>query len=388
MSKTRQVALIMNVNKTYDRKVVAGIARYVHEVGHWSIYVEDEPLDRMPNLQEWKGHGIIADLDDESVVDAVKGLKIPVVGVGGLSSSNERPDGLGYVATDNEMIGHMAADHLIERGFKHFAYCGVPRTTCNPWVEHRRIAFKKRVADAGFKCAEYFGRHTTVRQWDALQEGLTEWLAGLQRPLALFACNDARARHALEACRRIQARVPDDVAVLGVDNDELICDLAEPSLSSVIQGGDEIGYKAAALLDKMMHGRKPAVPWMVVPPVGIATRRSTDTMAIDDQQVAEALKYIRLHIAEGVQVSEIASHLKVSRSTLDNRFKRVLGRTAHDEIERLRVQIALELLQQTSLPQKQVAQRAGFNNVQYMTMVLRRQTQETPGNIRKKVRRM
>jgi LacI family transcriptional regulator len=376
----------MRVHKTYDRKVLAGVARFVHEVGHWGLYVEDEPWAKVPNLRTWHGHGIIADLDDASVVSAVSGLHIPVVGIGGLANAEERPPGLGYVATDNEKIADVAAEHLLERGFRHFAYCGVPRTPYNPWVEHRRRRFKQRVEEAGYKCSVYIGRQPTARKWEQLQAGLSQWLASLPRPVGLMACNDARARHVLEACRRIGARVPDDIAVIGVDNDEIMCELADPPLSSVIQGAEEIGYRASELLEKMMRGRAPATPWLVVPPVGIATRQSTDILAIEDAVVVEAIRHIRQNIANRVQVSDVARHAGVSRSTLDNRFKAALGRTAHDEIERLRLNTARDLLQQTTIPLKQVAKRAGYNNVQYMTMVFRREIDDTPASVRKKAR--
>jgi LacI family transcriptional regulator len=136
----------------------------------------------------------------------------------------------------------------------------------------------------------------------------------------------------------------------------------------------------------MMRGRTPAEPWLVVPPVGIATRQSTDILSIEDPVVSQAIAFIRQHIEDRVQVAEVARHAGVSRSTLDNRFKAALGRTTHDEIERLRLSIARDLLQQTSLPLKQVARRAGYNNVQYMTMVFRRQIDDTPASVRRKAR--
>ncbi len=200
-------------------------------------------------------------------------------------------------------------------------------------------------------------------------------------------CNDAGARHVLEACRTIGARVPDDVAVIGVDNDETICDLTNPPLSSVEQGARRMGYEAAALLDKLMSRKKPSQLRFVVEPEGVVVRRSTDTLAIEDPDMASVVRFIRDHACDGISVYDVVRQVAISRSTLENRFKSVMGRTVHAEIERVRLERAKELIAQTVLPLKQVAAQAGFRYVQYMTKLFRMRLGQTPAEFRNRTRR-
>ncbi|OGV71853.1 MAG: hypothetical protein A3K19_01115 [Lentisphaerae bacterium RIFOXYB12_FULL_65_16] len=373
----------MNVNKPYDRKVIMGIARYVRTAGNWSLYVEDEPLAKMPSPKQWRGDGIIADFDDVRVVRAICGLGIPVVGIGGGYGGYEPHSRVPYLATDNDAIARLAVEHFRVRGHRNFAYCGFPRTGINRWSEERLDAFVRHLAAAGLVCSTFVGRHATARRWEALQSDLTAWIRGLPKPVALMACSDARARHVLEACRRIGACVPDEVAVIGVDNDELMCELAIPPLSSVIQGTDRLGYEAAELLDQLMSGEKPACRRRVIEPLGIATRQSTDTLAITDAHLSEVIRYVRDHACTGLTVPDVAKAVHMARSTLEKRFQRGLGRSVHAEIERVRLQRLRELLQGTDLSLKEISDRTGFSTVQYMTHVFRRLTGTTPAQYRR-----
>jgi len=385
MPSTPQVALIFNANKTYDRKIIRGIARYVQRVGPWSLYVEDEPLNKMPDLRHWQGDGIIADLDDDQVVQALRGLALPVVGVGGAEPGARRKLVQGYVHTDNARIAAVAADHLLERGLRHFAYCGIPRTTYNPWSMQRGEVFAQRLRAAGFTCATYTGRHRTTQRWDRLQAGLVGWIESLPKPVGIMACNDARARHVLEAARRLNLQVPDDVAVIGVDNDELMCELANPPLTSVIQGTEQIGREAARLLDRLMRGETPGPRWPVIEPTGIATRRSTDLVAVEDDVVARAALYVRRTLGN-CTVDEVCRHAGVSRTTLDLRFRKACGRTAHDQIRLARLDHAKRLLSATDLPTRTIARRAGYSSVQYLSAIFRRELGLTPAAYRKRTR--
>jgi LacI family transcriptional regulator len=376
----KRVAIALNMNKAYDRQVVAGIARFARQREDWSLYMEDESLAKLPDLGRWHGDGIIADLDDRRVARAVTQLAIPLVGVGGAQSPQDRLASPHYLASNDVAVGRLAADHLLQRGFRQFAYCGEPLNGLNPWSEQRGRAFRQRVEEAGHPCAVYTGRHYTPVRWESLLEGLVKWLAPLRTPLGLMACHDYRARHVLEACHRLGRRVPDDVAVLGVDNDDVICDLAHPPLSSVVHGTRRMGYEAAALLDRLMGGLHRRQSWIVIDPVGVATRRSTDVLAVDDVKVVEAIRFIRDHVADGLRAADVARQVRLSRTALDLHFERTLGRTIHDEIHRVQVARAQELLTTTNWPLKQVAQQAGFSSVQYMTTVFRRELGQTPGH--------
>ncbi|MBX9581402.1 MAG: DNA-binding transcriptional regulator [Gemmataceae bacterium] len=383
MGQTKRVAIAVNMNKAYDRQVVAGIARYARGRGDWSLYTEDETLAKLPDLAAWHGDGIVADLDDRRVARAVARVAAPVVGFGGAQSPADRLAGRHYVASDDRAVGRLAADHLLDRGFRHFAYYGEPPTPLNPWSAARGRAFRDRVEAAGHPCAAYTGRHATAVRWEPLLDGLRRWLARLPTPLGLMACHDARARHVLEACHRLGRRVPDDVAVIGVDNDDVMCDLAHPPLSSVAQGTNRMGYEAAALLDRLMAGDGARRSWVLVPPAGVVTRRSTDVLAVADPKVAEAIRFVRDHVADGLRAGDVARHVRLSRAALDQHFVSAVGRTAHDEIHRAQLARAKDLLATTDLPLKQVAHQAGFSSVQYLTTVFHRELGRTPAEYRR-----
>ena len=383
MARPRHVALIVDAAKPYDRKIISGVARYVKERGNWSLYVEEDPLQKLPDLRRWRGSGIIANFDDRKVAAAVRGLKTPVVGVGGGYGWYDPDSRIPYFATDNEAIAHLAAQHLINRGFRRLAFYGYPRTQINRWSEERANAFRRQADEAGVPCSFYTGRYGTARQWSELQRGLTAWVRSLEKPVGLMACNDVRARHVLEACRALGARVPEDVAVIGVDNDEMICDLTNPPLSSIEQGARRMGYQAAALLDQLMGGWKTPQTRFVVDPEGVVARRSTDILAIEDLDVATAVRFISEHACERIQIGDVVDQVGVSRSTLKNRFKAATGHSLHAEIQRVQLERAKQLIAGTDLPLKQIALQAGFQYVQYLTRLFRNRVGQTPAKFRR-----
>jgi LacI family transcriptional regulator len=383
MESLRQVAVIMNTHLPYDRKIIQGIAAYMRTNARWSVYVESEPTHRIPALHAWHGDGLIVDFDDRRVANAITGLRTPVVGLGGGRGwFDPRKGRIPYFETDNAAIGRMAAQHLLDQGFTNFAYCGFSPTRVNIWSKIRSDAFIKRVTEAGCNFSVFHGRCSTPRYWDKLQVELISWLRTLPRPVGIAACNDARARHVLEACRVIGARVPDDVAVVGVDNDEIICELATPPLSSIEQGAFHLGFEAARLLNRMILGGQPDRLRYLIEPSGVVSRQSTDLLAVADPEVASALRLIREQACTGLQVEKVVAAANVSRSTLDTRFKVVIGRTIAQEIQRVKLETAKRLLSRTTMPLKQVARTAGYANVQYLASIVRKNTGQTPACFR------
>jgi LacI family transcriptional regulator len=382
MAKLRNVALIIDASQPYDRKIVQGVAAYVREVRHWSIYLEEGQRQKMPDLRRWSGDGIIADFDDRKVADALRNLNIPVVGIGGGYGWYDPATRIPYFASNEEAIAQLAAEHLLERGFSHMAFCGFPRTRTNLWSDARAKAFRARVAKARLSCSTYTGRHRTARNWDDMQQGLADWLEPLPKPLGLMACDDVRARHVLEACQRLGLRVPDDVAVIGVDNNEMICELSRPPLSSVEQGLYRMGYEAAALLNRLMNGGKPSQLRYVIEPETVVLRQSTKVLAVADADVINAVRFVREHACEGIHVPEVAAAVQVSRSTLERKFRTVLGRTVHAELQRVRIERARQLISTTNLPLKQIAVQAGFRHLPYMTTLFRHCFGHTPARFR------
>ena len=386
MSKTRRVALILDSSSPYQRKIVRGVAAYARELGQWSLYVEDEPLSKLPNLRTWHGQGIITAFSERKYAEAVRSLNIPVVGVEGGYGWYEPDSGIPYFATDDEAVARMAAEHLISQGFSRLAFCGMPRNRYNVWAQKRARAFRQAARDAKLPCSIYAGRFLTTRKWAELQRGLAKWLRSLKKPVGIMAANDARARHVLEACRTIGARVPEEIAVIGVDNDELMCELTEPPLSSIEQGARQLGYSAAQLLDRMMSGKKTPQIANYVAPERVVRRRSTDALAMEDTDVADAVRFIREHACEHIRVTDILNVVGISRSTLDERFRQVMGRTMHDEIQRTLIAQAQQLIIEGKLTLKQVAAKAGFTHIQHMTNLFRQRLGQTPSQFQRMAR--
>ena len=371
--------------QNYDRGILRGIGAYVRERHHWSVFVEEVEHQRIPDLREWKGDGLIVNFDNREVARAIQGIGKPVVGVGGGRGWHEEQSGIPYIATDDYTIGRLAAEHLLDRGLRQFAFCGYPQTPTNVWVDGRLKGFRERLAQAGGDCNAFRGRYTNAVHWQRIQNELVVWLQKLPTPVGLMGCYDYRARHVLEACKAAGLRVPDDVAVVGVDND-VICDLCDPPLTSIEQGCFEIGRTAAALLDSMMSGHKPKHLRQVIPPVGLVARASTDLIYVADRVVADAMKCIRDDDGHGLQADALAQRMGVSRSTLDKRFKQTIGRPVDEEIRRARLARAKDLLSRTNLPIGEVANRAGYGNEQYLYAVLRKDSRVTPVQYRKEHR--
>lgn len=382
MPKIRRVAVVCNLTRPYDRRIIRGIAHYMHEVGTWSLYAEEDPLQKLPDLAYWDGDGLIVDFDDRKVATALRGVDMPVVGIGGGYGWYDPASNIPYLATDNVAISTMAAEHLLECGLRQFAFCGFPRTRVNGWSAERAEAFAACVAQRSCACSIYTGTQASARRWSDIQQGLVRWLRTLAYPLGLMACNDARARHVLEACRTLRLRVPDDVALIGVDNDEIMCELARPPLSSIEQGTFQMGYEAAALLDRSMAGRRPRQKRFLIPPERLVARQSTDMLAVDDPDVAAAIRFIREHACEGIALADVLEQVSVSCSSLEKRFRKHLGRTIHSEIQRVQIERVKHLLDTTSLSIRQIMRRAGFNYVQYMTTLFRKTTGYTPAQYR------
>jgi LacI family transcriptional regulator len=382
----KHVALVMSLNKRFDRKVIEGVTRFVRESGNWSVFLEDDPAAKVPDFDRGHFEGVIADLDDPRIPRHVAGLDLPIVGIGAIRDDCRLDLAISTVNTNNQRIAVLAAEHLLDRGLQHFAYCGTRSHTLDPWNRQRREAFLDHLRKSGRECSAHTGRFSASHSWEQVQKQLADWLAKLPKPMGLLAANDARARHVLEACRRSRLRVPDDVAVMGVDNDELICNLACPPLTSIAQGTEEIGYQAARLLDRMMRRPARKITHRVIDPIAVITRESTDMVATEDPVVSNGLYYIRQHACRGLSVAEVARETGVSRSTLASRFKQIAGRTVHNEIRRVQLSKACELLATTDLALDRVASRAGFGNAQYMNAVFRRKLKQTPGRYRRGAR--
>jgi LacI family transcriptional regulator len=375
------VALIVETSLEPGRGMLRGIGEYLRAHGPWSVYYEPRGLDDRPPawLRTWRGHGIIARLSSPSITHAVLETGVPVVDTLGMLA----PSGVSRVVADDQAIGRLGAEHLLERGFRHFAFCG----TRTDWSRRTGAAFAAVVNACGRECQAYeLPLHNRAQQsWEADQEQLTRWLQRLPKPVAIMACSDPRAQRVLEACRRAGLVVPDEVALVGVGNDPTMCALCDPPLSSVIAGHRQIGYQAAALLDRLMQGTaRPQT--LCLEPLGVVTRQSTDVTALDDADITAAVRFIRQHAAQRIQVDDVARHCLLSRSELKRRFRRLLGRSVHEQIVRERLAQAERLLAETEMSIAEIARRAGFGRRERMGDAFRAKRGTTPAQYRKRFR--
>jgi len=384
-----RVAVVVDISETFFREIVAGAAQYAREAGDWQLYAGQEAVDRLLELHDCSGDGIIAYLNDERIAKAVAKTGVFTVAVGSPGDA-----GMGFsvprVGTDNGLVAHMAFDHLRERGLTRFGYYGAATAPAAHWSDSRGDAFEARVAAAGYAC----GRLTALNPEGRLavsRAKLCQWLTTLPKPVGIMAASDCHARHVLEACRALGLRVPHDVAVIGVDDDELECELAMPPLTSIAQSARRIGHEAARLLDILMRpahfalfGREPIVPpETAIPPAEIVARASTETFAVADQVIARVIEAVRERACKGLTIADLVAVADMARWKLEKRFKEIVGHSIHEDMVRVRLAETRRLIRTTDLPLKVVATRSGFHSVAYMTTVFRRSFGITPAVFRR-----
>jgi len=362
----RRVAVVIEASNAYARGLLAGIHRHVREHDPWTVFLPEHGRGAPPleSLTRWHGDGVIARIETKATAKALETLRqklgIPVIDVSAARLVADLP----YVETDDAAIATVAADHFFERDFRHFAFLGDDRFR---WSENRCRTFVEVVAAKGHDVAVF--SHRRRRSGPADDDAAVEaWLTGLPKPIALLACYDIRGRQAIDACRRAGIAVPDEVAVLGVDDDNVLCGLASPPLSSVMPDAIGAGRLAAELLEHMMRGEPLKRSEWLLPPLGIATRQSTDVLAIDDPLVVAAVRQIRDHACNGIKVTDVARALKTTRRVLENRFAKRVGHTPHEEIARVQFRRVEQLLLETELSLATIATRAGFKHTEYMTV--------------------
>jgi LacI family transcriptional regulator len=382
----RRVALLVETSRGHGREIVEGVARYAAEHGPWSLRLEPRNLDDRPPgwLRSWQGDGIIVRCDSSRMARAVLATGLPVIDVRGGAPEA----GLPLVGVDNEPVADAAFEHFHERGFRHFAWCDLFRLR-RGWIDVRRERFLERARRAGGRASCFRSRRTIGRHGGSAADGvidLTKWLAGLSRPVAILACDDEQAHLVLDAALALGLQVPDEVAVMGIDNDEVFCRASSPGLSSVDVNAFTVGYEAAAALARLMRGRRVAAR-ALFPPRGVVARRSTDTVAVESPEAQAALEVIRERACAGLTAADVATKLAVSRSTLDRLLRAAVGRSATAAIMNVRLARVRAELAGTDLAIKAIARRAGFTSVQHLSNLFRDRVGVTPGRYRRDMRR-
>ncbi len=364
------VAILMETSRSFGRGVIRGVSNYVKAHGPWNFYLHPGDFDqRPPPVEAWRIDAVIGRISSHRILSDVRARNIPIVCLEPGVYQGPR-----YVKGDQAAVCELAFTHLHDAGFRRLAFCGLNTY----WGNERREHFGRYVRAAGmeFHNFEFDGRCGKTPQWQ-----LGGWLERLPKPVGLMAQDDLLAREIIDICRFVGINVPEQVAVIGVDNDELVCELSNPTLSSIELNCERIGFEAARALECLLSGNDPG-PTVLVAPIRVVARQSTDSVGIGDSVVAEALRFIRAQSGKPINVGDLSRKLSVSRRALEARFEKVLGRPPHEEMLQCRVARARELLISTDMKLSIVSAVAGFSSVQYMHRVFQQRLRQTPGEFR------
>lgn len=372
MATGRRIGLAIDAVAAYGRGVIRGVMTYCRSNPRWMITVE--PLwsfGTLPDIREWDVDGLIVQTFSRDFEQRVIELGIPTTNVSNFCPGANR---LPTVVPDDIAIGRMAANYLLSLGFRRLGYCWSGDT---PYGELRLESFRTRAIDAGVELDEC----------DASRQDMGKWLTQLTKPIGILGCNDDWAHRALNLARRLEIKVPDEIAILGVDNDELFNALVTPSLSSIAVPAEDVGFQAAVLLEQIMSGESPIVTQpRLLPPLRIVPRESTDVLNVADPDIATAIRFIRDHAGRPLQVDDVVERVALSRRSLERRFRQLTGRSIADEIRRSHIDRAKELLLTTELSMSQVASAAGFVNATRLSVVFHDEIGESPSEFRKRSR--
>lgn len=380
LGRLRNIAMLIEVTSSHARGLIRGISRFAQSQNAWRLHLLEQlrPADIRHWLDQGACDGLIARVETQAIAKILSDRGLPVVNVGGAAITAQWP----RVDTDNAAVCCLAVNHLLERGYRHFGFCGMPQYEWSGW---RRDFFAAELRQHGLSCAALELPSLTVdrKLGQKDRRTLAEWISRQPKPLAVMACNDHCGRAVLEACVDAHVCVPDEVGVIGVDNDDLVCELCYPPLSSIEANCERIGYVAAEMLGQLLQGNAPA--GTLIKPTTLVSRKSTDATAVREPIVAEALRFIRAYACQDIGAVDVARHVNVSRRFLEKQFQNTLRRTIHTEIQRVRLETAQRLLGETDWKLETVAQRSGFRQAAYMSAVFQEKLGLRPGEYRRRV---
>jgi LacI family transcriptional regulator len=388
MQEKHKVLLMMETSRKYGRSILRGISKYSRANGPWIFYRQapfywgtGSKKTALKRLRLDVDGIILREQRDPELTENILALGLPVV----VAPYREIFPDVHNIVTDDVAIGKMAAEYLLRRGFKQFAYCGFGQMYY--WSRDRGKGFSEKVTQAGYEVHQYEYEQPKSRyphSWEKEQVILVDWLKRLPKPVAIMACNDDRSQQVLEACKIAGFNVPEQVAIIGMGNDDLVCDLASPPLSSISLGAEKGGYEAAAMLEKLMKGKQVKNQRIIVPTLYVVTRQSTDILKIDDPYVAQAMRFIyRRARRDAIQVDDVLRAVPISRRSLYERFARALERPVHEEIKRVRVDQLTRMLVTTNLPISQIAQMLGCSDMKNLARYFKQAKGMSPLQYRK-----
>jgi len=380
-----KVALVFACYIDQDARILHAISNYNRLHRRWTAFVDDQAFSKKnPDYilnRDWDG--VISKEPAPDLFSRCLERGIPCVD---LSDYPSGIPGIPKIHPDNHAVGHMAAEYFIEKGYHNFAYCGFSN---KPWSNNRKAGFQEALDLVRQKPVVFETEHPefTEADWDKRNvEAIMEWIDGIPKPLAVFSANDLRGLQVIDACATLNVHIPEEVSVLGVNNDTLRCELSNPQLSSVSLNCESYGQTAAKLLDKLMDGEPVKEAETLIEPRAIVTRRSTDAFRIDDSNVAAALHLIKNRANEGITVDWVVKELKTSRSTLERNFRKYLGKTPQVEIRDVQIQKIKQLLIETDYTLAHIAGLTGFEHPEYMAVVFKKSNGQTLNQYRQKYR--
>lgn len=366
----RSIGLMIESLNGYGSKILTGISRYAHQKPNWRIaYFDREQKELADLVGTWQGDGIICSAVDARFATAARSRSIPVINITG---RHVEPNMIN-ITSDDTMVGAMAANFLLERGFQSFGYLRRKETT--RFSTDRGKGFTETLSAAGFKVE-------SLSIGSGGDEEVEQWLSKLPRPLAVLGATDRVASIVIEACWKLGLRVPEEVSVLGIGNSEQLCELCSPPLSSVDVDMERRGYEAAECLDRIFQGASIPTESRLIPPAHVVERRSTHTFAFEDADVVAALRFIHGHAPESIKVTDVVKATTISRRSLEGRFNKLIGRTIHDEIWKAHFDLAKRLLSSSDLSLQTVAERSGFRTSSALVNLFRQRFGQTPKEYR------
>jgi LacI family transcriptional regulator len=378
-----KITLFIETARKCDREILRGVARYSRLHGPWSIS-KTPPYYRTPsgrknfiNLTTIHSDGVIF-METESP-EQILPTGLPAIAI----DVRDQIYGLANIVGDCKKIGEIAAKHFLERGFKKFAFCGFDDIH---WSHERCDSFIDYLQKAGYDVQLYNQKTPSYKSnmgWEKEKKQMIQWLKRLSFPVAIMACNDDRADNILEACKDCQIKVPDEIAVLGVDNDDMVCEITEPPLSSIEMNFEKAGFEAAHVLEKWMKGENMANETIIISPTRVFVRQSTDILAIDDREVANAISFINEHVREPIQVIDVANSVSVSRRMLEKRFKVAIGMSIGAKIRKVRADHIAKLLLETNMSISEIAHSMGFDSQANFSRYFQKEFQMKPLRYRK-----
>jgi len=367
MQRMKRIILLVETSREFGRQLIFGIARYSRFHGPWSFFREQIDLkSSIPRLTSWRPDGII--MRDSLVKRELIELNIPTILV---QHDSKISKNVPVIETDSHAIAKMVCEHLIEKGLRNFAFCGYDNFE---WSSKRKFHFCQYLTEAGFKPYVYTSPKTKrIIDWENEQKHVSAWLKQVPKPVGLFACNDDRGQHILEVCKRLSFKVPEDVTVIGVDNDPMICDIGDPPLTSVALNIESAGYEAAKLLDQLIDNPKADKRQIIVSPTHIVQRQSSDILAVDDNEVASAIRFIKENAKNKILVKDVVKTTRISRRTLEERFRKTIHRSIYDEIKKVRVEEISKLLIETDLPISNIASLFDFTDAEHISRYFKKE---------------